>query len=111
MDKGLLTGLISIDLKLLIQLIIKFNKLSLNVAKTHSMLIAMKQRKKYLETSDQNLQPSIREENVVVWDTKYLGVQIEEYLTWKIEINQSMTRLPVKLASWNMPNIFFQRQL
>ena len=63
---------------------LKGNKLSLNVVKTRSMLITTKQRKKYLETSDQNFKPSIREENVqVVSNTKYLGIQIDENLTWK----------------------------
>ena len=38
---------------------LKGNKLSLNVIKTRSMLITTKQRKKYLETSDQNFKPSI----------------------------------------------------
>ena len=66
---------------------LKGNKLSLNVVKTRSMLITTKQRKKYLETSDQNFKPSIREENVqVVSSTKYLGIQIDENLTWKNQI-------------------------
>ena len=60
------------------------NKLSLNVAKTRSMLITTKQKKKYLTASNQALQPSIREEHVeVICNTKYLGVQIDENLTWK----------------------------
>ena len=42
------------------------NKLSLNVAKTRSMLITMKQKKKHLSASNQALEPSIREENIEV---------------------------------------------
>ena len=58
-------------------------KLSLNIAKTRSVLITTKQ-KKYLTVSNQALQRSIREEHVeVVCNTKHLGVQIDENLTWK----------------------------
>ena len=70
------------------------------LAKTRSMLITTKQRNKYLETSDQDVESSIREENVeVVCDTKYLGVQIDEYLTGKIKENQSLKKLLLQLAS------------
>ena len=66
---------------------LKGDKLCLNVAKTRSMLITTKQKKKYLTTSNQALQPSIREEHVkVICNTKYLVVQIDENLTWKNEI-------------------------
>ena len=66
---------------------LKGNKLSLNVAKTCSMLITTKQKKKYLTAANQALQPSIREEHIeVVCNTKYLGVQIDENLTWKNQI-------------------------
>ena len=63
------------------------NKLSLNVAKTRSMLITTKRKKKYLTASNQALQPSIREEHIeVICNSKYLGVQIDENLTWKNQI-------------------------
>ena len=63
------------------------NKLSLNVAKTRSMLITTKQKKKYITASNQALQPSIREEHIeVICNSKYLGVQIDENLTWKNQI-------------------------
>ena len=72
---------------------LKGNKLSLNVVKTRSMLITTKQRKKYLETSDQNFKPSIREENFqVISSTKYLGIQIDKNLTWKNQI-KSVTEI------------------
>ena len=45
---------------------LKGNKLSLNVAKTRSMLITTKQKKKYLTAANQALQPSIREERIEV---------------------------------------------
>ena len=62
------------------------NKLSLNVAKTRCMLITSKQKKKCLKASNEDLQP-IHEENIkVVCNTKYIGVQIDENLTWKNQI-------------------------
>ena len=63
------------------------NKLSLNLAKTCSVLITTKQKKKYLTASNQALQPAIRDEHIeVICNTKYLGVQIDENLTWKNQI-------------------------
>ena len=56
------------------------NKLPLNVAKTHSMLITTKQRRDVLKSSNQNLELSIRD---VVQKTKCLGVQIDCFLDWK----------------------------
>ena len=42
------------------------NKLSLKVAKTRSLLITTKQKKKYFTASNQALQPSIREQHIEV---------------------------------------------
>ena len=51
------------------------------------MLITTKQKKKYLMAANQALQPFIREEHIeVICNTKYLGVQIDENLTWKNQI-------------------------
>ena len=51
------------------------------------MLITTKQKKKCLMASNQAFQPSIREEHIeVICNTKYLGVQIDENLTWKNQI-------------------------
>ena len=62
------------------------NKLSLNVAKTRSILITTKQTKKYLTATNQALQP-IREEHIeVICHSKYLGVQTDEILIWKNQI-------------------------
>ena len=66
---------------------LKGNKLSLNVTKMRSMLITKKQKRKCLKASNQALKPSTREENVkVACNIKYLGVQIDENLTWKNHI-------------------------
>ena len=75
------------------------NKPSLNVCKTRSILITTKHRKKCLETSDQTLQPSIREENVkFVCDAKLLGAQIDENLTWKNQRKSFTGKAPVQLG-------------
>ena len=63
------------------------NMLSLNVAKTRSMLIITKQKKKYITASNQALKPSVCEEHIeVTCNTNYLGVQIDENLTLKNQI-------------------------
>lgn len=63
---------------------LKGNKLSSNIAKTQSMLITTKHRKKYLQISGQTYQPSIRKTCIeVVSNNLYLSVQIVDHLSWK----------------------------
>ena len=63
------------------------NKLSLNVAKTHSMLITTKQKRNILQDTNLNWELNIRESELeVVQKTKYLGVQIDHSLDWKEQI-------------------------
>ena len=63
------------------------NKLSLNVAKTHSMLIATQQKHKSLAYSDIRFDPKIREKEIEIRSkAKYLGVQIDDNLNWKEHI-------------------------
>ena len=60
------------------------NKLSLNVAKTQSMLIGSRNRLKKIGMSE-NPEPALKigEEPIsVVKHTKYLGVQIDQHLLW-----------------------------
>ena len=64
------------------------NKLSLNVAKTHSMLISTKQKDSSVRSQSKALELKIRDnELVVVQKTKYLGVQIDCSLDWKEQVN------------------------
>ena len=64
------------------------NKLSLNVAKTHSMLISTKQKQNILKCQNRDLDLKIRENGVeVVKKTKYLGIQNIIFID--IGINQS----------------------
>ena len=60
------------------------NKLSLNVAKTQSMLIGSRTRLKKIGMSE-NPEPALKigEEPIsMVKHTKYLGVQIDQHLLW-----------------------------
>ena len=76
---------------------LKGRKLSLNVTKTHSMQITTKHNKMLLEISGQAFQPSIRETSVeVASNTKYLGVQLDEHLSWKEHIKRSLPKLHVQ---------------
>ena len=81
-----LNGAINNDLKKL-DAWLQGNKLSLNVTKTHSMLITTKQKRNILKSTDQNLELSIRGKELdIVQKTKYLGVQIDCSLDWKEQI-------------------------
>ena len=87
------------------------NKLSLHVTKSCSMLITTKQKKKYLTASNQALRPSIREEHIeVICNTKYLGVQIDENMTWtnqtkSVTENASRTIGFLKSAKHFLPEV------
>ena len=70
------------------------NKLSLNVAKTHSMLISTKQKGSSLRSRNEALELKIRENELeVVQKTKYLGVQIDCNLDWKEQIKAVSTKV------------------
>ena len=63
---------------------LKGNKISLNVAKTHTMLICSKSKQKALINSNEKLDIKVKGENLmVVGKIKYLGVQIDQNLEWK----------------------------
>ena len=63
------------------------DKLSLNVAKTQSMLASTKAKRKDLDTSNQNLQvKSNGTEPEVVSKVKYLGGLLDNSLDWKDQV-------------------------
>ena len=63
------------------------NKLSLNVAKTQSMLVSTKARRNALDRSNQNLQVKIHgTELEVVSKIMYLGVLLDNSLDWKDQV-------------------------
>ena len=66
---------------------LKGNKLSLNVMKTHSMLISTKPKHETLANEGESLKLRIRDNELeVVQKSKYLGVQIDNNLDWKEHI-------------------------
>ena len=63
------------------------NKLSLNVAKPHSMLVSTKVKRKALDKSSQHLHVKINgTELEVVSKIKYLGVLLDNSLDWKDQV-------------------------
>ena len=63
------------------------NKLSLNVTKTHSMLISSEQKQNSLKSQNKDLDLKIRDNELeVVKKTKYLAVQIDCSMNWKEQI-------------------------
>ena len=70
------------------------NKLTLNVAKTHSMLIATKQKHKMFNCQNEELNLKIRNKELdIIQTTKYLGFQIDSSLDWKKQINAVSTKV------------------
>ena len=66
---------------------LKGNKLSLNVMKTHSMLIATTPKHKTLENQGESLKLKIWDNELeVVQKSKHLGVLIDNTLDWKEHI-------------------------
>ena len=63
------------------------NKLSLNVAKTNSMLVSTNQMHNILKSRNEDLDLNIRDNELeIIQKTKYLGVQIDNSLNWKEHI-------------------------
>ena len=63
------------------------NKLSLNVAKTNSMLVATKQKHNILNSRNDDLDLKIRDNDLeTIQKTNYLGVQIDNSLNWEEHI-------------------------
>ena len=71
------------------------NQLSLNVAKTHSMLISTKQKHKSFKIRNTALDLKIRDNEleVVQKKTKYLAVQIDCCLNWKEQSKAVSTKV------------------
>ena len=73
---------------------LKGNKISLNVAKTHSMLICSRSKHRSIKNSDETFDLKIRENSLAIVDkTKYLGVQIDQNLDWKEHIKYVVSKV------------------
>ena len=70
------------------------NELSLNVAKTHAMLLSTKQKHNSLKSRSEALEVKLRDNELeVVQKTKYLGMQIDCSLDWKEQIKAVSTKI------------------
>ena len=75
------------------------NKLSLNVAKTHSMVISTKRKLAILKNQAEQLHLHIRHNDLdVVQCTKYLGVHIDNTLDWKNHIQEVSKKISRSLG-------------
>ena len=89
-DISKLETAINEDLKLLDKWL-RGNKLSLNVAKMKSMFICTKPKRRILEKNDVKLNLIIRDRELdLIDDIKYLGVNVDDSLSWK-ELIKSVT--------------------
>ena len=80
------------------------NKLSLNVAKTQSMLITTKQKQNVLKNTSQKLELNIRNNELdIVKNAKYLGVRIDSSLDWKEQIKATSAKVSRAVGFLNMP--------
>ena len=76
------------------------NKLSLNVAKTQSMLVSTKAKRNALNMSNQNLPMKIHgTELEVVNKIKCLRVQVDNSLDWKSQVQAVYLKVPEGLDS------------
>ena len=74
---------------------LKGNKLSLNVVKTQSMLVATKPRHQALNNAAENLKFEIHGSELdVVTKTRYLGIQVDNSLDWKEHIKIISSKIP-----------------
>ena len=70
------------------------NKLSLNIAKTNSMLVSTKQKHNILKSRNEDLNLKIRDNDLeIIQKTKYPGVQIDNSLNWKEHIKTVSTKV------------------
>ena len=88
------------------------NKLSLKVAKTHSMLISTKQKQNSLKSQNKDLDLKIRDNDLeIVKKTKHLGVQIDCSLDWKEQIKAVSSKVSKAVGFLNTPSLFSRKKL
>ena len=86
------------------------NKLSLNVAKTHSMLISSKQKHSSVKGQNKHLKLKIRDNELdVVKKTKYLGLQIDCSLDWKEQIKTVSAKVSRAVGFLKHAKSFFRK--
>ena len=112
-DISKLESAINEDLELLDNWL-KGNKLSLNVAKTKSMLICTKSRGKTLSTNDDKLTFLTRDRGLKSVDViKYHGVHVDYSLSWKDHLQCVTSKVSrgmgmLKQAKYFLPEVFLK---
>ena len=87
------------------------NKLSLNVAKIHSMLICTKQKHNSLKNQDKVLKLKMRNNELdVAKTTKHLGLQIDHSLDWKEQIKAVSTKVSRAVGLLNHAKSFLPKE-
>ena len=87
------------------------NKLSLNVAKTNSMLVSTKQKHDILKSRNEDLYLKIHDyELEIIQKTKYLGVQIDNSLNWKENIKTVSTKVSRAIGYLKHAKTFLRRE-
>ena len=105
-----LNGAINNDLKQL-DTWLKGNKLSLNVAETHAMLVSTKRKHMTLKSQNKDLELKIRENELqVVQKTNYIGIQIDCSLDWKEQIKAVSTKVSRAVGFFKHAKSFLPRE-
>ena len=76
------------------------NKLSLNVAKTHSLIIGSGQKLKNIQQTTA-VKPSLvigKEKISMIKETKYLGVYVDQHLSWNVQIANMVKKISKALG-------------
>ena len=85
------------------------NKLSLNVVKTKSLLVASSQKQKHFLESGEKLTLEIRGRDIeATTHTKYLGIYVDHTLNWEKQIQLITTNVSRALGILNYSKHLFQ---
>ena len=71
-----------------LKMLLDANKLSINVAKTHSLIISSRQKLKNIQQATA-VKPYLvkdKEKISLIKDTKYLGVYVDQHMSWVVQI-------------------------
>ena len=104
----MLNGALNEDLQRL-DVWLRGNKLSMNVVKTKSLLIASNQKHKHFRESGEKLALKIRGRDIEATPhIKYLGVYIDDTLNWKKQIQLISNKISRALRVLNYSKPLFQ---
>ena len=84
------------------------NKLSINVAKTNSLVIGSRKKLKDIQCP-LTIKPSFArsgEEISIIEHTKYLGVQVDQYINWENHMNHLRKKISKALSMMRLAKTF-----